>query len=156
VGDVPYEDIGRKNPTPGVHMYSGRPTIVLLTVCTKDRRSWLASDNIHQSLRASWQSAQAWLVGYYLIIPDHVHLFCAPYDANFTLESWTTFWKSRFRRLHKNPDDRWQSRSFHHRLRAQENYTEKSNYVRENPIRKGLVHDAGDWPYQGMINTLQW
>jgi putative transposase len=107
-------------------------------------------------LRAAWQSAQVWLVGYYLLMPDHVHLFCAPHDASFTLEKWVTFWKGRFRRLHKEADCRWQAHGFHHRLRRQEDYTQKWGYVRENPVRQGLAKSADDWPYQGMMNTLQW
>ena len=55
-----------------------------------------------------------------------------------------------------DPHCRWQPNSFHHRLRRQENYTEKWNYVRENPVRKGLVKTPEDWPYQGMINNLRW
>jgi putative transposase len=140
----------------GVHIYSGQPTIVFLTVCTEDRKPCLANNKIHASLRATWQSAQAWLVGYYLVMPDHVHLFCAPYDTAFTFEKWVTFWERAFRRVHKDPHLRWQAHPFHHRLRRPESYTDKWNYVRENPMRKGLVKDAKDWPYQGMLNTLQW
>jgi hypothetical protein len=36
-------------------------------------------------------------------------------------------------------------------LRPAENYAEKWNYVRENPVRAGLVKNANDWPYQGEI-----
>jgi len=107
-------------------------------------------------LRAAWQSAQAWLVGYYLLMPDHAHLFCAPFEPDFPLEKWVTFWKRQFSRLHKNPACRWQPHPFQHRLRREENYTQKWNYVRENPLRQGLVKAAEDWPYQGMMNTLRW
>ena len=36
-------------------------------------------------------------------------------------------------------------------LRTDESYTEKWNYVRNNPVRAGLAKNAGDWPYQGEI-----
>ncbi len=111
---------------------------------------------MHESLRAAWQSAQAWLVGYYLVMPDHLHLFCAPYDTTFTLEKWVTYWKRQFRRSHKDREAGWQAHTLHHRLRREESYTEKWNYVRENPLRKGLVKNAEDWPYQGMMNLLRW
>jgi putative transposase len=156
VGHIPYEDIGRQHPAVGVHIHSDQPTVVLLTVCTKDRSPSLANAAVHQSLRAAWQSAQAWLIGYYLLMPDHVHLFCAPHDPRFTVEKWVAFWKKQFRRLHQNPDCRWQAYSFHHRLRQQEDYTEKWTYVRENPVRKRLVEKAAEWPHQGMMNVLPW
>ena len=34
-------------------------------------------------------------------------------------------------------------------MRDDESYTEKWIYVRENPVRAGLVARADDWPYQG-------
>jgi putative transposase len=134
----------------------GQPTIVFLTICAKDRNPWLATPAVHDSLRAAWNSAQAWLVGYYLVMPDHLHLFCAPHVLSFTLENWVTYWHRQFRRLHKDPQARFQPHPFHHRLRQQENYTDKWNYVRQNPLRQGLIKDAADWPYQGMLNTLPW
>ena len=153
---APDHDVGRKSPARGVQMFSAHPTIVFLTVCAKDRKPWVADAAVHESLRAAWQSAQAWLVGYYLLMPDHLHLFCAPCELGFTLENWVTFWKRQFRRLHQDPHARWQAHPFHHRLRREESYTEKWNYVRENPLRKGLVKNAADWPHQGMMNVLRW
>src|SRR5437870_5293667 len=54
------------------------PTIVFLTVCTKDRRPWLATDETHDLLREVWIASAAWLVGRYVVMPDHVHLFARP------------------------------------------------------------------------------
>jgi hypothetical protein len=36
-------------------------------------------------------------------------------------------------------------------LRSNESYSQRWNYVRENPVRAGLVKSAADWPYQGEI-----
>ncbi len=33
------------------------------------------------------------MVGRYVIMPDHVHLFAAPNDEVTQLESWCAFWK---------------------------------------------------------------
>jgi putative transposase len=155
-GDAPFDDIGRKRPARGVHIYPDQPTIVFLTICAEHRKPWVADSLVHEHLRAAWQSAQAWLVGYYLLMPDHLHLFCAPHDLSFTLEKWVTFWERQFRRLHKDANCCWQPSPFHHRLRREESYAEKWNYVRENPSRKGLVKTPDEWPYQGMENTLRW
>jgi REP element-mobilizing transposase RayT len=152
----PHNDIGRKRPAQGVHILLGQPTIVFLTVCTEDRKPWLATAAAHESLRAAWSSARSWLVGYYSLMPDHLHLFCAPHDLSVPLEKWVTFWKRQFRRLHADPACRWQARMFDYRLRRQESYTEKWTYVRENPVRKGLAQSAEGWLYQGMMNPLNW
>jgi hypothetical protein len=69
-GNAPYDDIGRKHPARGVHIYSGQPAIVFLTVCAEDRKAWLADSVVHEHLRAALQSAQTWLVGYYLLIKE--------------------------------------------------------------------------------------
>ena len=45
----------------------------------------------------------------------------------------------------------WQRSFFDHVLRSNESYSEKWNYVRDNPVRAGLVANAADWPYAGEI-----
>jgi putative transposase len=45
----------------------------------------------------------------------------------------------------------WKEGFFDHVLRSDESYSQKWNYVRENPARAGLVNSAEDWPYQGEI-----
>src|SRR5256885_6005252 len=32
----------------------------------------------------AWKTADHWLVGRYVIMPDHIHLFCAPVDRKST------------------------------------------------------------------------
>ena len=81
--DAPFEDVGRKHPTPGVHVQLGGPNWVLLTVTTEDRQRWLASAGAHRLLHQTWQEATAWLVSEYLLMPDHLHCFCAPGDLHF-------------------------------------------------------------------------
>src|SRR4051812_38399961 len=127
-GDSPFQDIGRQHPARGVHIYLGQPTIVFLTVCTHQRKANLARPGVHQHLRAAWQSATAWLVGCYQVMPEHIHLFCAPRDLAFTVEAWTTYWERQFRRLHGDAAIKWQRKPFHHRLRRSESYTEKWHY----------------------------
>lgn len=45
----------------------------------------------------------------------------------------------------------WQRGFFDHVLRSDESYAQKWDYVRENPVRAGLVKRAEDWPYAGEI-----
>ena len=153
-GASPYHT--RQKPAQGVHIYSGQPTIVFVTACTKDRVPWLACDEAHRLLADVWRRADAWLVGNYVLMPDHLHLFAAPRDLHFTIERWMTFWKSQFSKLHRHADWVWQTSAFHHRLRRDENYSQKWLYVQENPVRAGLAKEIGQWPYQGTIHELRW
>ena len=150
------DTIGRKHPAHGVHIDLGKPTIVFLTVCTKDRKPWLACDEAHDLLREVWREAGKWTVGRYVLMPDHAHLFCAPHDLDFPLDAWVRFWKGRFTRRTAHAEWRWQSHHWDTRLRLGENYSEKWEYVRQNPVRAGLVVDSDQWPYQGEMNLLPW
>jgi hypothetical protein len=60
----------RKKPAHGVWVDQARPTIVFVTVCTKDRRPWLATKGNHETLRIVWTEATAWVVGRYVLMPD--------------------------------------------------------------------------------------
>src|SRR5207237_5678248 len=41
----------------------------------------------------------------------------------------------------------WQPDVFDHRLRKEESYREKADYIRANPVRAGLVTQLEEWPY---------
>jgi len=111
---------------------------------------------VQRALHQIWKNqATAWLVSDYVLMPDHLHLFCAPRDLEFTIERWMAFWKDRFAKAHLE-SGRFQTGGFHHRLRDDENYAEKWQYARENPVRKGLVSLAEDWPFWGRVHEIHW
>jgi putative transposase len=146
----------RKRPAHGVHIAPELPTIVLLTVCTKGRRPWLATPHNHVGLRDTWTEAKAWAVGRYVLMPDHLQLFAAPGLLEIPLENWIKYWKSQFTKKRRRVDQEWQLNHWDTRLRSGESYDDKWSYVRENPVRAGLVAVAEDWPYQVELNVLAW
>jgi len=46
----------------------------------------------------------------------------------------------------------WQPEFFDHLVRSAESRAEKWAYVRENPVRAGLVIRAEDWPFAGAVD----
>ena len=91
-------------------------------------------------------------VGRYVIMPDHIHLFvCGPHD--FILAEWIKGLKRGVSNAFRLGPTRlrWQPGFFDHLLRNDESYAQKWNYIRENPVRAGLVDFANDWSYQGEI-----
>ena len=156
MSDIPFREPGRRTPAKGVHVTTGGPNWVFLTVTTAHRERWLAVPSVQRALHEIWEhKATAWLVSDYLLMPDHLHLFCAPRDLKFTIERWIAFWKDRLAKTH--PDaGAFQSGGFHHRLRDEENYAETWLYVRENPIRAGLVTQMAEWPYHGRVHDIRW
>lgn len=146
----------RRTPAKGVRIALGEPNWVFLTVCAEGRERWLADANVHSTLHHVWErEATAWLVSDYLLMPDHLHLFCAPRDFQFTIERWIGWWKERFAKA-SGRSGGFQKGGFHHRLRSAESYAEKWRYVQENPIRAGLVTRSEDWLYQGRVHEIHW
>ena len=129
---------------------------MFLTVCTRGRRPWLASAEVHELLVDVWKGASAWLVGRYVLMPDHVHLFAGLAEEDVPPDDWVRYWKSMFSKRHGIPQHRWQAGYWDRRLLRAESYDEKWEYVRLNPVRHGLVARAEDWPFQGEINVLPW
>jgi len=48
----------------------------------------------------------------------------------------------------------WQRGFFDHVIRNTESYVQKWNYVRENPVRAGLVKKSEEWIFQGEIALI--
>jgi len=131
-----------------------------VTACAAERQKLLANEPIHSAFKAFAASAPnygAW-VGAYIFMPDHFHLFVAIDDEKLSLSNWLKSLKgtlsSVLRREGKSPPY-WQKGFFDHMLRSKESYTQKWHYVRENPVRAGLVKRCEDWPYLGEIFALE-
>jgi len=45
---------------------------------------------------------------------------------------------------------------FDHLLRSGESYSQKWEYVRDNPVRAGLVEAWEEWPYNGEILRIEY
>jgi putative transposase len=58
-------------------------------------------------------------------------------------------WKSWLAKTHKIE---WQENFFDHRLRDDEQFNLKADYILHNPVRAGLVTKVEDWPYLWMSN----
>jgi REP element-mobilizing transposase RayT len=140
------------------HDSDSLPVIVFVTVNTDQRRPILANPTASRCIVDSWKEAEAWLVGRYVILPDHLHFFCSPADPTVTLKRWVKYWKTiasrRWPRREEQPI--WQKDFWDTQLRRDEGYMEKWSYVLQNPVRKGLVAVPEDWPYAGELNVLPW
>jgi len=75
-----------------------------------------------------------------------------------TLAKWMKSLKnalSKTIRAQKIPAPHWQKAFFDHTLRSAESYSQKWEYVRQNPVRAGLVARPEDWPFGGEIFALE-
>ena len=144
----------RHRPHHAINPVAHRPTLIFLTVCTKDRKRLLDNQIAHDAIIRAWTAATAWRVGRYVIMPDHVHLFVTPGTPQLSLVNWLKYWKRGLSAV--LGASVWQDDYWDYTLRANDSYAEKWDYVRRNPERAGLVDRAEDWPYQGILNDLQW
>jgi putative transposase len=146
----------RKRPCQTVYTTPDAPTIVFLTICTQNRTPWLTNPKAHTLLAQTWQTSTAWLVGSYVLMPDHIHLFCSPQSSTTPLTTWTRYWKRAFSLAANEPTWLWQSNQWHRRMRNQQNYRDQVNYMLQNPFRAGLIATPNSWPYSGTIHPLSW
>ena len=137
----------------------GRSNILFVTVAAKARVSVFDSNAVHLALRDAWTEAGFWQVGRYMIMPDHIHLFCAP--GRFPpspLRPWVRYWKrlvtqsGALDRL----GDVWLPDCWDTQIRNGQHYTERWAYMCANPVRANLVGHSEAWPYQGEMNILDW
>jgi putative transposase len=134
-----------------------KPIILFLTVCAHHRRKILANNCMQNALLKAWNSSNQWMVGRYVIMPDHIHLFCSPIGKEFeNIAKWTTYWKRPVSRELLDLQPIWQRDCWDTQLRRHESYSEKWSYVLNNPVRAKLVDEPDKWPYQGELNHLPW
>ena len=74
------------------------------------------------------------------------------------MAKWVQLWKGVSSRKMANalkmPPPIWQADYFDRYLRSAESYSQKWDYVEQNPVRAGLVEHFEDWPYRGIIHDL--
>jgi REP element-mobilizing transposase RayT len=146
--------------------------VYFITACAEGRARVLADRAIAEVLVEAWRysyEAHGWMIGRYLVMPDHVHFLASPGpDTARELSVFVGCWKRtttiRIRKLqaagHRRmprPTERpfaWQKEFFDHLLRSEESHAQKWEYIRQNPVRAGLVTDPDEWPYQGEIHVL--
>jgi putative transposase len=117
----------------------------------------LANSRTHDTLVSWWRTSMQWLAGRYVILPDDVHLMCAPGSADVPLHRWVAYWKNGVARALKTPvSPVWQRDFWDVQMRSLQGYEQKWEYVRHNPVRHNLVRHPDDWPYQGEVHVLEW
>lgn len=162
-----------------------QPVILFVTIAVQPRGYHLANDLFHKVFCEACIDADRWSVGKYMIMPDHVHLFCRP--AVFpvvNLLRWVQYLKERITkrlavakeksggRTCGEPQDpqsgaqgcsglspiywKWQPGCWDTQIRDGDHYRDKWLYVQQNPVRAELVSMAEEWPFQGEVHVLRW
>ena len=91
-----------------------------------------------------------WHVWEYVVMPTHLHLFCeaGPNGLKPVLEDFKRWTGHEAARLSGTKNERfWQDEWFDHWSRSDEEDDRIIAYIRNNPVKAGLVQDYKDWPH---------
>jgi REP element-mobilizing transposase RayT len=88
-----------------------------------------------------------------VVMPDHVHILLTPlrdseenlYSLVGILQGIKSASAHSLNRLLGRTGPVWQEESFDHVLRSDESFAEKVEYIRQNPVRRGLVIRSEDY-----------
>ena len=136
---------------------SNQPTILFVSLRLAHPASVNLAAHVHcEAMERAWRRATDWHVGHYLVMPDHVHFFCAPaVPAHPPVRRWLGYWKRVLGREDASLSGVFKADCWDTQMRDREHYVEKLDYVRRNPERKNLVAPQEQWPYCGVVFHLQ-
>jgi REP element-mobilizing transposase RayT len=122
--------------------------VYFVTLCVNNRKPVLANPQTLAALRTASTKLKHWRLLAAVLMPDHLHVLVTPSkDRAAKLNDFSAALK-RWIRQQLNAQWRWQSGCFDRLLRSDESAQNKWFYIRENPVRAGLVSKWEDWPYQ--------
>ena len=122
-----------------------------ITASTFQKRSLLQSDRMKQLLidvLFHYRDQKKYLLHEFVIMNDHFHLLISPL---VTLERAMQFIKGGFSYRAKNElgfvREIWQPSYYDRRVRDEEEYFAFREYIRQNPVKKGLAQAVAEYRY---------
>jgi REP element-mobilizing transposase RayT len=133
---------------PAVLLPWDKSVIYFVTMCVAERRHVLANPLVFEAIKTSILQLKKWLVLAAVIMPDHTHWIVSPAeDRDLSIGDFSHGIKRMLRKNLGRRDWEWERGCFDRLLRSDENLWSKWIYVRDNPVRHGLVEKADAWPY---------
>ena len=140
-------------------------TIYFITLCIEARKPVLANVQAWKICRAVFDKLDRWRILSAIAMPNHLHILAAPTDRDASVSDFAKWFKRWFNEAYCTSNCRpsvsdgaptpwrWQEGCFDRLLRSDESLSEKWEYLRQNPVRAGLVENPDDWPYQFQFNA---
>ena len=134
-----------------VWLRADQPVTYFVTICEARRESSWANEEFFGVFSSAAQrllDRRLWFVHSAVVMPDHLHLLASPLRSRDekigNLLGATKRWINEYA---VESQWRFQEGGFDRLLRRDESAEEKWNYMRNNPVRAGLVADWKDWPW---------
>lgn len=88
-------------------------------------------------------------------MPDHAHLLVTVGLASVcSLQRWVAWWKRDV--ALSCQEVAWQKNFWDRTIRSERDFIEVQEYMKNNPVRKGLCARVDEWALQGEIYQLTW
>jgi len=133
-------------------------SVYFLTFCVKKRRHVLANPYAWRIVLGTLEGLNQWTTLGAIAMPDHLHILTAPLNREASVAAYSKWFKRWFNEVYCRPSVsdgirgvriwQWQEGFFDRLLRSDESLSDEWAYLRENPVRAGLVTVPDDWPYQ--------
>jgi putative transposase len=121
--------------------------IYFVTMCVRDRRQVLANRTVFEAMKETIAQLRKWHVLAGIVMPDHAHWIVSPVrDRDLSVGDFSHGFKRSLRKLLGPQSWEWQRGCFDRLLRSDENLQSKWIYVKDNPVRHGLIAKADGWP----------
>ncbi len=143
----------RKNHRLAPCNYIGKKAFSI-TIAIYDRLSVFTTDDVvieHISVLRDVSGKYHFDIPAYCFMPDHVHFLAVGMRADSSLTGFLKNYKqvTAFRYKQETGRTLWQKSFYDHVLRKDEDRLSVIQYILANPVRRGLVVSAGDYPYSG-------
>ena len=128
-------------------------TTYFITICAYMQRNLFQRDQVAELMVATfvkYRDAGEFELHEYVVMPNHVHLLLSVNDQQ-QLGRVIQLIKGGFSHSLREHGTVfpvvWQQRYHDRRVRDVKEFAEFSRYIRQNPVRKGLAEDPGDYPH---------
>lgn len=137
--------VRRKLPhgPPPFPVEAGAVQFVTLNAAERGGQPFLSHSGAILDAARFYHDRGRWFLRLFLLMPDHLHML-ATFPRTASVKGTCGAWKGFLR---KTAGVRFQPDCFEHRIRNEAELSEKWAYIRENPVRKGLVATAEEWRF---------
>ncbi|MBM4346885.1 MAG: hypothetical protein FJ107_02005 [Deltaproteobacteria bacterium] len=152
-GKEEYKTWGRSRSNRLVNYDYSKDRPIHVTICTDNKKNIFESEvnakiEIEELLKTSKDLEFRILC--YCLMPDHLHIIISPGDSNLPLSKFLNVFKGKtttILREREGLNKIWQRSAFDHIIRAEEGVKTVIEYIVNNPVRKGIVENANDYPH---------
>jgi putative transposase len=134
--------------TRGLIRYHQTGDFHFLTFSCYHRLPYLNSDEVRNLFESAVERTRErfqFFVAGYVVMPEHVHMLISEPRQNALSDAMRALKLSVSLRRTERPF--WQPRYYDFNVHSEEKFTEKLHYIHQNPVRRGLVANPGDWAW---------